>query len=71
MGETIVFTSGKGAPDEEIGEGADHFDVEAFGAEYAYTVDGGSLGESRDGIEKKPSTITPKKPDSVNNIEEE
>ena len=36
----IAFT-----PDEEIGEGADHFDVEGFGADYAYTVDGGSLGE--------------------------
>ena len=32
-------------PDEEIGCGADHFDVKGFGAEYAYTVDGGSLGE--------------------------
>lgn len=31
-------------PDEEIGEGADHFDVEGFGCDYAYTVDGGSLG---------------------------
>ena len=31
-------------PDEEIGQGADHFDVEGFGADYAYTVDGGSLG---------------------------
>lgn len=28
-------------PDEEVGRGADHFDVEHFGAEYAYTVDGG------------------------------
>ena len=28
-------------PDEEIGEGADHFDLAAFGADYAYTVDGG------------------------------
>ncbi len=27
-------------PDEEIGEGADHFDVEHFGADYAYTLDG-------------------------------
>ena len=36
----VAFT-----PDEEIGEGADHFDVEKFGAEYAYTVDGGTLGE--------------------------
>lgn len=32
-------------PDEEIGRGADYFDVENFGADYAYTVDGGSLGE--------------------------
>lgn len=36
----IAFT-----PDEEIGRGADHFDVKAFGADYAYTVDGGGLGE--------------------------
>ena len=32
-------------PDEEVGSGADHFDVAAFGADYAYTVDGGTLGE--------------------------
>ena len=32
-------------PDEEIGRGADLFDVKGFGAEYAYTVDGGGLGE--------------------------
>ncbi|MBQ9121660.1 MAG: peptidase T [Clostridia bacterium] len=32
-------------PDEEIGRGADHFDVAGFGAAYAYTVDGGALGE--------------------------
>ncbi len=32
-------------PDEEIGEGADHFDIAAFGAAVAYTVDGGELGE--------------------------
>jgi len=32
-------------PDEEIGRGADHFDVKKFGAKYAYTVDGGELGE--------------------------
>ena len=31
-------------PDEEIGRGADEFDVEGFGADYAYTVDGGELG---------------------------
>ncbi len=36
----ICFT-----PDEEIGRGADHFDVQKFGANYAYTVDGGGLGE--------------------------
>lgn len=36
----ICFT-----PDEEIGRGADHFDVEKFGADYGYTVDGGALGE--------------------------
>ncbi len=31
-------------PDEEVGSGADHFDVEKFGADFAYTVDGGSEG---------------------------
>ena len=36
----IAFT-----PDEEIGEGADHFDVKFFGADFAYTVDGGKIGE--------------------------
>lgn len=36
----IAFT-----PDEEIGRGADRFDVAAFGADFAYTVDGGALGE--------------------------
>lgn len=36
----ICFT-----PDEEIGQGADHFDVEKFGAEWAYTMDGGQRGE--------------------------
>ena len=35
----IAFT-----PDEEIGEGADHFDVSRFGADFAYTVDGGEEG---------------------------
>ncbi len=35
----IAFT-----PDEEIGGGADHFDIKGFGAEFAYTVDGGALG---------------------------
>ena len=32
-------------PDEEVGQGADLFDVEGFGADYAYTVDGGDVGE--------------------------
>ncbi|MFH0760392.1 MAG: peptidase T [Bacteroidota bacterium] len=32
-------------PDEEIGRGADKFDIAAFGAEFAYTLDGGQLGE--------------------------
>lgn len=32
-------------PDEEVGRGADLFDVEKFGAKYAYTIDGGILGE--------------------------
>ena len=36
----VAFT-----PDEEIGRGADLFDVEGFGADFAYTVDGGRLGE--------------------------
>lgn len=36
----IAFT-----PDEEIGRGADHFDVAGFGADFAYTVDGGTMGE--------------------------
>ena len=32
-------------PDEEIGRGADKFDIPGFGADYAYTVDGGAVGE--------------------------
>ena len=36
----VAFT-----PDEEIGRGADHFDVKKFDAAFAYTVDGGGLGE--------------------------
>ncbi|MGC9345081.1 MAG: peptidase dimerization domain-containing protein, partial [Bacteroidales bacterium] len=32
-------------PDEEIGRGADHFDVKKFGADFAYTLDGGEIGE--------------------------
>ena len=36
----IAFT-----PDEEIGQGAAHFDVKAFGCDWAYTMDGGAIGE--------------------------
>jgi len=36
----IAFT-----PNEEVGRGADHFNVEKFGADFAYTIDGGSIGE--------------------------
>ena len=36
----VAFT-----PDEEVGQGADHFDVEGFGADFAYTVDGAEEGE--------------------------
>ena len=32
-------------PDEEIGRGVDHFDVKKFNAEFAYTLDGGGIGE--------------------------
>ena len=37
---SICFT-----PDEEVGQGVDHIDLKRLGAEYAYTVDGGALGE--------------------------
>ncbi len=36
----IAFT-----PDEEVGAGTDYFDVKNFGADYAYTLDGGEIGE--------------------------
>jgi len=36
----IAFT-----PNEEVGRGADHFDVKKFGADFAYTIDGGPIGE--------------------------
>jgi tripeptide aminopeptidase len=35
-------------PDEEVGRGTEHFDVRGFGARYAYTIDGESLGEIED-----------------------
>lgn len=37
---SVCFT-----PDEEVGSGADHFDVARFGADFAYTCDGGAEGE--------------------------
>ena len=50
--ETLINLGGKHAtlkigftPDEEIGRGADKFDVKGFGADYAYTADGGPVGE--------------------------
>jgi tripeptide aminopeptidase len=39
----VAFT-----PDEEIGEGAKRFDLERFGAQYAYTIDGSDIGELQD-----------------------
>ncbi len=39
----IAFTT-----DEEVGRGTEHFDVKAFGADYAYTLDGSDLGEIED-----------------------
>lgn len=39
----IAFT-----PDEEVGRGVDHFDVKGFGADVAYTLDGGEIGEIED-----------------------
>lgn len=42
-GVRIAFT-----PDEEVGRGTEHFDVPAFGAQYAYTLDGSDLGEIED-----------------------
>jgi tripeptide aminopeptidase len=39
----VAFT-----PDEEIGHGVDHFDIDAFGAEVAYTLDGSTAGEIQD-----------------------
>lgn len=50
--ETLLTQGGRHAtlkigftPDEEVGSGADHFDVKGFGADYAYTADGGTVGE--------------------------
>jgi tripeptide aminopeptidase len=52
----IAFT-----PDEEVGKGADKFDVKGFGAKYAYTVDGGQTGEiSNETWSANQATITVK-----------
>ncbi len=50
----VAFT-----PDEEIGTGADSFDIPKFGAKYAYTLDGGKLGNfSDETFSAKAATIT-------------
>lgn len=50
----IAFT-----PDEEVGGGIEKFDVEGFGARFAYTVDGGTLGEiSNETWSAKTATVT-------------
>ena len=41
-GNNIVWSF---TPDEEIGRGAEHFNIEQFGAKYAYTIDGDTEGE--------------------------
>ena len=52
----IAFT-----PDEEIGRGADHFDVKGFGAKYAYTIDGEMPGEiNKETFSANAATITTK-----------
>lgn len=50
--ETLIRQGGSHAtlkigftPDEEVGRGADRFDIKGFGADYAYTADGGPVGE--------------------------
>ena len=52
VAEILLTQGGKHAtlkigftPDEEIGRGADKFDIQGFGADYAYTADGGTVGE--------------------------
>jgi len=50
----VAFT-----PDEEVGGGIDKFDTKAFGAELAYTVDGGTLGEiSNETWSARTATVT-------------
>jgi tripeptide aminopeptidase len=50
----VAFT-----PDEEVGGGIDKFDIKGFGAKYAYTVDGGELGEiSNETWSARTATVT-------------
>jgi len=50
----VAFT-----PDEEVGAGIAHFDVKAFGADFAYTVDGGALGKiSNETWSARTATVT-------------
>ena len=44
-GTTLLGADDKAGIDEEIGMGAHHFDVEKFGCQWAYTMDGGDVGE--------------------------
>ena len=50
----ICFT-----PDEEIGEGPDHFNVKKFGAKFAYTMDGGEIGEFRETLSGRDGIFGP------------
>ena len=45
MARTPARVLSRGGPDEEIGRGADNFNVDEFGADFAYTMDGGPVGE--------------------------
>ncbi|MBM4170171.1 MAG: peptidase T [Ignavibacteria bacterium] len=46
-------------PDEEVGRGTDYFDIKAFGADFAYTVDGGTTGElNKETFSANAATIT-------------
>lgn len=50
----VAFT-----PDEEVGHGPKYFDIKGFGAKYAYTVDGGQLGEiSEETFNAQAATVT-------------
>ncbi len=49
-------------PDEEIGRGVDFFDVKAFGADFAYTMDGGFEGELRCELQRRDAKIEIQRP---------